>query len=186
MLRLSDSSRMDVAWLDGINNENNDSESDDDSHDDNEYHRVAQRVPQRVDSNISNIEHGSANEPAQSANGNDNVIMHPLSEIDINRQFPHMNRIACGAHKMDKLGSKDVLKARDKDEEYCQIHDNVFKVLNKIWDAKNSRLRVSCLFDQSLIYNLSKTKSLRNFFLHFITLFITICFSFFIIQIGHI
>lgn len=92
----------------------------------------------------ANVEPAQAQ--AQGSNGNVNITVHPLPDIDLNRQFPHMNRIACGAHKMDKLGSKDVMRARDKDNVYREMHDSVFKVLEKIWEAKNSRLNAELFY----------------------------------------
>lgn len=52
----------------------------------------------------------------------------------------YANRIDCGAHKIDKLGSIDALNANNSDYSYAELYTRVFKKLEAIWNLKDSRL----------------------------------------------
>lgn len=50
-----------------------------------------------------------------------------------------MNRVACSSHLLDKVGSKDALKANENTA-YKTMYDGVFEKLQTIWKQKDSRI----------------------------------------------
>lgn len=75
---------------------------------------------------------------------NDRFIVHELfsteqSVVEPIKLLPNLNRVACSAHMLDKLGKIDALNALD-DIDFANMHKKVFDKLETIWNIKNSRL----------------------------------------------
>lgn len=56
----------------------------------------------------------------------------------------NMNRVDCSAHKLDKVGGIDSLKAKIYDPDYADLYDRVFGKLEQIWSQKESRISAEC------------------------------------------
>lgn len=68
---------------------------------------------------------------------NDPFHIEDLPDVDV---LGGMNRIDCSSHKLDKVGSKDALKANENDEHYKDLYNRVFQKIGDIWKLKESRL----------------------------------------------
>lgn len=76
----------------------------------------------------------------------DHFVVHDFIDDDDNEPLlGKMNRIACSSHRLEKIGRIDALNA-NTDPQYKEMHDRVFKVLNQIWNEKDSRLNAEIFF----------------------------------------
>lgn len=98
------------------------------------------------DEDEENVESNENDGNVEESHEDQRILLHEFPEQPLSSgRFQHMNRIACAAHKLDKLGSKDALKARN-DSTYKEIHDRAFNILERIWALKASRLSAEVFY----------------------------------------
>ncbi|XP_055308984.1 uncharacterized protein LOC129572896, partial [Sitodiplosis mosellana] len=121
-------SYQDLEWFGGTAARSSDSDDEDNSDSEPEDEFV-HRIDSRTDQMSADIQAEFQVHRIFEDRGDDTEL--PL--------LRNMNRIACSAHMLDKIGKNDSLKAKT-DPTYDSIFERVFAKLKTIWDLKNSRL----------------------------------------------
>lgn len=102
----------------------------------NEYHEKSDDS-----SSDSEDEHYCKNDSCECAAADVGVTDNLFQIEELPNLLGKMNRIDCSAHKLDKLGSKDAMKANENDPDYSDLYTRVFNKVNEIWKQKESRLQ---------------------------------------------